>query len=506
MNKKIAIISISVLIILVGLIMGGLFIFRGKNIPVLGRVVTIPLVEKASAQVMDQMINKMKSIESGYLAWQMGLNMKAAEEDDSSADNENIGLKLGSTPSDVVLNLNLGFDFQGGQEVLAQKGRFDLKGGLNYNGMDYKLGFESIYRPDKIYFQATQIPAIPFFDLSSLANQWYYEDYEDLSDDVPYVDNIDEVNQVVNDFKDSLDKHNFIEVKKRMADEKIDDVPCFHYLVNIDPEKLKLFITESEDLLNNLNENVNSQALFDEMDETINKYTDMINQKGIEVWIGQNDMMMRKIAVDIRYQEKEALASYQYADINMSLTLSNVNQPISVTIPEGAKPLEELEKAVNDMTGIFNSNTSLPSTSLNLNSNTNSSYNFNSNISLNENLNNNLNQNTNTNININTNLNLNQDSDNDGLTDMEEIIYGTDSNDPDTDGDGYQDGAEVDLGYDPNGAGKLDTDADGLLDNEEEIYGTDKNNKDTDGDGYLDGEEVLNGFNPKGEGKLLTIN
>ncbi len=41
-----------------------------------------------------------------------------------------------------------------------------------------------------------------------------------------------------------------------------------------------------------------------------------------------------------------------------------------------------------------------------------------------------------------------------------------------------------------------DTDKDGLEDWQEILFGTDKNNPDTDGDGYLDGEEVLSGHDP----------
>ena len=49
---------------------------------------------------------------------------------------------------------------------------------------------------------------------------------------------------------------------------------------------------------------------------------------------------------------------------------------------------------------------------------------------------------------------------------------------------------------------QLDTDNDGLSDIDEVIYGTDMNNPDSDGDGYLDGDEVENGYNPMGDGKL----
>jgi len=48
----------------------------------------------------------------------------------------------------------------------------------------------------------------------------------------------------------------------------------------------------------------------------------------------------------------------------------------------------------------------------------------------------------------------------------------------------------------------IDSDQDGLSDEEEIFYGTDKNNPDTDGDTYLDGDEVKNGYNPLGDGKL----
>ncbi|MDD5726051.1 MAG: hypothetical protein PHC53_01405 [Patescibacteria group bacterium] len=51
----------------------------------------------------------------------------------------------------------------------------------------------------------------------------------------------------------------------------------------------------------------------------------------------------------------------------------------------------------------------------------------------------------------------------------------------------------------------LDTDSDGLSDVEEVLYGTDPRNPDTDGDGYLDGNEVFNLYNPNGKApsKLL---
>jgi hypothetical protein len=50
----------------------------------------------------------------------------------------------------------------------------------------------------------------------------------------------------------------------------------------------------------------------------------------------------------------------------------------------------------------------------------------------------------------------------------------------------------------------LDTDGDGLTDEEEINYGTDVNNSDTDSDGFLDKDEIDKGYNPRGDGLFVN--
>lgn len=70
----------------------------------------------------------------------------------------------------------------------------------------------------------------------------------------------------------------------------------------------------------------------------------------------------------------------------------------------------------------------------------------------------------------------------------------------DTDKDGLTDEEEIEFGTSIRTA---DTDSDGLFDLEEiKTWETDPLNPDTDGDGYLDGEEVDAGYNPDGDGVL----
>ena len=87
------------------------------------------------------------------------------------------------------------------------------------------------------------------------------------------------------------------------------------------------------------------------------------------------------------------------------------------------------------------------------------------------------------------------DSDGDGLTDAEELVLGTDPDDPDTDGDGMSDGWEYYQGLEPdddtgdNGASG-DPDGDGLSNLEEYQNGTGPTDADTDDDGLSDSDEV----------------
>ncbi len=105
------------------------------------------------------------------------------------------------------------------------------------------------------------------------------------------------------------------------------------------------------------------------------------------------------------------------------------------------------------------------------------------------------------------------DSDNDGLTNEDEVVYGTDINNPDTDSDTLSDGDEVHIyltnpllpdtdtdgmpdGYETQhqlnplvNDSEEDNDGDGLTNINEMLAETDPNNADTDGDGIIDGAD-----------------
>ncbi len=119
-------------------------------------------------------------------------------------------------------------------------------------------------------------------------------------------------------------------------------------------------------------------------------------------------------------------------------------------------------------------NTNQPAVNTNQ-ANTNTNANENINVNVNENVN----ANENTDVNVNENVNANTNAN-------------TNINQP----------SETDLNY----FSSQDSDRDGLTDVEEKLYGTEIRRPDTDADGFVDGQEIINGFNPKAAGSSLLKN
>ena len=85
------------------------------------------------------------------------------------------------------------------------------------------------------------------------------------------------------------------------------------------------------------------------------------------------------------------------------------------------------------------------------------------------------------------------DSDGDGLTDSQEVVFGSDPDNADIDGDGLDDRQELEFGTNPELA---DSDGDGLSDLDEFTSFSDPLIEDTDMDGVSDGDEVKAGTDP----------
>lgn len=473
--KKLLIIFL-VIIALAALAVGGLFVYRGKNLPVINKVVTLPWVEKNPSAVLAGMFNEVTAMTTAHMLMDFKLTAKSnTAEKGGNANSSASGLDLNLIPGDITLAMKMNSDIK----LTEQKdsaSQFSLNMQFAFSGASYEIDLESVYKDKMTYIRATKLPANPFFDFSPYQGQWYSYKMQDFAGDLAEIQGQPVVNQNANispaqieTLKNIFQENKFLTVKERLPDEIIDGQNCYHYSLLIEKENFKAFVRDVYGVLTDLTATVKASDIEAFLGQT-DKLADGFNANQTEIYIGQNDGYPHKLSFKGAFgQKEEGKSVFETLDVSLSLIISRINETYMVEVPGKSKTLDSLWQELTK------------NSDLNLNLNTNQAQNDTEIVS------------------------LAKDTDNDGLTDMEEIIYGTNKDNPDTDGDGHLDGAEVENGYNPAGAGKLDSDNDGLSDADELKYGTDKNNPDTDADGHQDGTEVLNGYNPLGAGKLLSL-
>ncbi|MDP3964664.1 MAG: hypothetical protein Q8Q20_03355 [bacterium] len=284
---------------------------------------------------------------------------------------------------------------------------------------------------DKMYFYVDSLPSLPFSDaqtqeLNELVGRWYYLDTQELTaflqenfsnsadpflEEVRSLDmtfNEAEQEELANVLKQTLAKNVFVTVTKRLPDEEISGVKCYHYVYEVDTQKFSQFIKE---LLPSVFEILGyPQDMIEiafEDDKIRTELIEFLNVQGGEVWVQKDTHWPRKMSLTAKPETEGSLT--------MELNITEVNPQLDITAPEDAMDtLEFIEQFIRadyldtEQSDIFFADPSL-------------------------------------------------DTDGDGLTDLMEEVYGTDVNNPDSDADGFLDGEEVENGYSPVGEGKLIT-------------------------------------------------
>lgn len=241
--------------------------------------------------------------------------------------------------------------------------------------------------------------------LEGFKNKWYFIDLKELST------NFSEINSQVDDNPEELDSQFFqnnrkeiIEISqkykiynnlKKIGEDNIDDIQLSKYQFDLDIKETARFMLEISQKYPELN--LNSEDIQESID-SIQTEESIIQ---FIIWIGNNDGFIHKVDIvadklstTSSSLSGESAVSVSLEKMEISFQIKDHNQPIQVEVPENAL----------DIVKIFSGEI---------------------------------------------------DTDGEGLSDIEELLYKTDINNPDTDGDGYTDKQEIDAWYDPLGKGKL---------------------------------------------------
>lgn len=316
-----------------------------------------------------------------------------------------LGVKS-SDPDSITLDSD---DFSGGfmvkfngqadaEEVGKPKMTFvvdSLKLTDNQRTLDI-LAAETRFINDFLYVKINDISS-EILDASPFKNIWYELDTkEDMGRNV-------EENQISSEdqtkIRELLKKYQFFQITKKLGDEKIGRTLTNHYEYNVDKSKLIDFSVEAAKIQDKKFTEKEASMMKKELEDALKTET-----IGGEIWLGKFDFYPHKMIFTSISSGSEL--GYK-GELKLTVNLENINKEQKIEIPQYARKFEELTQAIftQYMAKYYPE----------------------------------------------AGKEALVDSDNDGLTDMNETLYGTNPNNPDTDGDGYSDGDEVKNGYNPNG-------------------------------------------------------
>jgi len=247
----------------------------------------------------------------------------------------------------IVLDMETDAD---GTDAENPKSAVKFDGTLNMEGMSFSLGFEmKALNQEDIYFRITTIPALPFLgmlgiDFNELKNQWIKIDEEYLKDFT--VENNEEM---MKKFAELVAEKEFLVVKEKLADEKINNIGCYHYLVLLDKDELIEILPELMDIImednpsfDGLSESEKKQALEDAIDG-MNEFFNKIGDISSDIWIGKKDKLLYRLGIEKEMDISEFdIGEEGTISIKLKFDFSKFNEKVDIETPKEFKLLDEV--------------------------------------------------------------------------------------------------------------------------------------------------------------------
>lgn len=218
---------------------------------------------------------------------------------------------------------------------------------------------------------------------------------------------------------DQIRRTPFFAFVRRLPSETIGGTATNHYLVTPEIIFFKDFTVRSEEARRGRELNEDERKFIDDF------FADLSADDG-ELWIGANDLYLRRLRVRFRYDDGMRSGTFSltanFRDFNVA--------PAGVLAPTGERDISAyIERlAPGIIAHLPLAKFGAPPRQLKPSADRGSTAAATADAT---------------------------DTDADGLADVMETFFGTDPRNPDSDGDGVKDGAEVDAGRNPGGAGRL---------------------------------------------------
>ena len=282
--SKITIISMVCLMILVIAIGAVLLIYQGKPVPLLKKIVTVPLVELSSGEVIKVMQKQMMLLKTAH--YEINSNFQ-------------------SLSKEVPVGVQTRVVFDGGWQNKIT-GRLLINNEISLQGFSYLANIEIRATQEKSYFRIKEIPAIPFVDLAIIQNKWYAHTAQTSED---------EYSQTFFKIQTLVFNNDFFTVTKRLSDEIIDGLKMYHYTVKVSKEM-------AQKLIDFLPANILSGQ---------NNTFDQLENAPWEMWIGKKDKRLYKLIGELENENNQMSFEIEVSQFNKVVTIEEPSESYSMT-------------------------------------------------------------------------------------------------------------------------------------------------------------------------------
>lgn len=353
----------------------------------------------------------------------------------------------GDTNSEPVLTKVAGdLTFRGKMDVAPKaKGSSDMSFSLTLKEGDTTyptFNIDVLSKEKSMAFRIPSIPVVGGFDLTVYNNEWISFDGNKFSEDFAAflppeasaklndLEKNKEQEKIIESLKKSAALHPPIKVTKKLKTEKISGEKTQPYVFVLNRTNAQMIVEQMAKFEKETGVTKRDVEDFKEAMKSIKKFDGTI-------WVGTKTGLPYRLKLDTQNVDAKKQLP---VNISLLLNLKDFNKPVSVTLPSASTPIEDainkvMEKLLGPTSGLSFDDSAFASSTDLLGLPDSSSFDSLATSSASW-----------APAQFTTPA---LDSDKDGLTDLEEQMYGTSLTSKDTDGDGYSDKTEVESGHDP---------------------------------------------------------
>ncbi|MFA6553436.1 MAG: hypothetical protein WCT27_03335 [Patescibacteria group bacterium] len=293
MIKKVVISLFFFLLFLFFVGVGLLGWFQGQAWPVLGKVVTVPVLEKPAPQVFSEMKQNMSGLQTA--SYDLEINVRPVQQ---------------QTLKNIKINAL--FNGQIGQFLLGQ---LHVGIAIDVNDLDYLAAAEFRLTDSKSYVQISEIPALSFITMSAIKDRWYVFKPGDIAD--PNGGQWRTVGRAVGSTA-------LITSYERKPDEMIDGREAYRFDVRLDHQAFSHVIDSLAD-----------SSWPGQTRDIISTYLSDQQVAGATLWIGKKDLLLYRAELQSAGRE---------SDLDVRLAVNDFNKEIAIEQPGDTEPISVFPK------------------------------------------------------------------------------------------------------------------------------------------------------------------